>query len=110
MSRSNGTEVLIVLNAAPDLEEPVIDWLLSRDDSAGFTSSTVFGHSTDHDNLSQAEQVTGRQRRLQFQIQVAGERADSFLDDARHQFGAAGIRFWMIPLIAAGHLGRSPID
>ncbi len=107
MTDSKHTEALITLNAPPDLEEPIVDWLLAREHSTGFTSFPVYGHSTSHDGLSPAEQVSGRQRRQQFQIQIRAENVDVFIDDIRKSFGTAGIHFWVLPLTLGGHL-RSP--
>lgn len=104
MTGSLHTEVLVTLNAPPDLEEPIVDWLLAREDSTGFTSFPVYGHSTSHAGLSPAEQVSGRQRRQQFQIQIRADDIDVFIDEIRTSFGAAGIRFWVLPLTQSGHI------
>lgn len=105
MTDASTQSVLVVLNVPPSLEETVVDWLLAREDSTGFTSFPVFGHSTSHDGLSLAEQVTGRQRRQQFQVLLAEHTVDAFLEDARRSLGAAGIRYWAIPLMATGRFG-----
>jgi hypothetical protein len=105
MTQLHFDEALIVLNAPPELEEPVVDWLLARKDSTGFTSFPVSGHSTSYAGLSAAEQVSGRQRRQQFQVQLRADAVAAFLDDIRVAFGAAGIHFWVSPLTAGGHLG-----
>ncbi len=97
-------EVLIVLNGPPGIEEPLVDWLLAREDSTGFTSFPVSGHSTCHVGLSSAEQVSGRQRRQQFQVQIRRDAVDTFLDNAGKSFGTAGIRYWVLPLSSCGHL------
>jgi hypothetical protein len=104
MNEPRYDEALIVLNVPPNLEETIVDWLLAREDGAGFTSFPVFGHSTRHDGLSPAEQVSGRQRRQQFQIQLKKGAVDSFIDDARAALGNAGVHFWVLPLYAGGHL------
>ena len=104
MTEPQFTDVLVVLNVPPTLEETVIDWLLGRDDSTGFTSIPVFGHSTRHEDLSLAEQVTGREERQQFQVQIAAGNVAAFMDDASRSLGAAGVHFWAIPLIAGGRL------
>jgi hypothetical protein len=104
MTQIHCSQALIVLNAPPDLEEPVVDWLLARSDSTGFTSFPVFGHSTSHDGLSPAEQVSGRQRRQQFQVQIDASDVDVFLGDIQATFGAAGIHYWVLPLSQGGHL------
>lgn len=107
MTKSEHAEALVTLNAPPDLEEPIVDWLLAREDSTGFTSFPVYGHSTSHAGLSPAEQVSGRQRRQQFQIQVRADDVDAFIDSIRESFGTAGIHFWVLPLTLGGHLRPS---
>lgn len=104
MNEPRYDEALIVLNVPPNLEETIVDWLLAREGGAGFTSFPVSGHSTRHDGLSPAEQVSGRQRRQQFQIQIKKDAVDSFIDDARAALGNAGVHFWVLPLHAGGHL------
>lgn len=104
MNKMDCDQVLVALNVPPSLEESVVDWLLSREESTGFTSFPVFGHSTQHDDLSPAEQVSGRQRRQQFQIQMRQDAIDSFLRDARSEFGSTGAHFWVLPLFAGGQL------
>ena len=104
MKKSIFEELLVVLNVPPSLEESVVDWLLAREEGVGFTSFPVYGHSTRHEDLSPAEQVSGRQKRQQFQIQIRQEAVDSFLDGARGEFGSAGVHFWVLPLFAGGQL------
>ena len=103
MTGSQSDQALIVLNVPPSLEASVIDWLLVRDDGTGFTSFPVFGHGAGHSRLSAAEQVSGRERRQQFQVQIDAAAVDNFLHDIKQSFGVAGIRFWVLPLIASGH-------
>ncbi len=98
---------LVVLTVAPALEEPMIDWLLGRADGGGFTTQPVAGHSSRHDGLSTMEQVTGRQRRIQFQVQIGGDALAGFLDDARAVFGGADVHFWVLPILEGGRLGES---
>ncbi len=107
MTNSTHTEALVVLNAPPDLEEPIIDWLLAREDSTGFTSFPVYGHSASHAGLSPAEQVSGRRRRQQFQIQIRADDVDGFIDKIQKSFGAAGIHFWVLPMSMGGHLSSA---
>lgn len=100
-------EALVVLNVPSTLEEVVVDWLLSRANGTGFTSSPVSGHSTSHEHLSAAEQVSGRQRRLQFQVQMPVSAVPAFLDSAGKSIGAAGVHYWVVPLLGAGHLTQT---
>jgi hypothetical protein len=102
-------DVLVVLTVARPLEEVFIDWLLSRSEATGFTSLPVAGHSVRHDDLSAAEQVTGRLRRQQFQVRLPARALEAFLADASAHLGAAGVQYWVLPLIAGGHLGESAV-
>ncbi len=104
MTLQDNSESLVILNAPPGIEEALVDWLLARKGGAGFTSSPVQGHSTRHDHLSIAEQVSGRQRRQQFQVQMPSAAVDEFLDGLRSSLGAAGIHFWVLPISRSGHL------
>lgn len=98
-------EVLVVLTVPQALVEVVVDWLLTRIDGTGFSSYAVAGHSAHFDALSLSEQVTGRQRRHQFQIELPEAQLEEFIAAARDEFGAAGVHYWVVPIIAGGHLG-----
>jgi hypothetical protein len=106
VNKQDCSEALVVLNVPPDLEEPLVDWLLERDGGTGFTSFPVFGHSTRHDDLSAAEQVSGRRRRQQFQVQMPEEAVAGFLGELQESLGAAGIHYWVVPVLSgfAGEL------
>jgi hypothetical protein len=99
---------LVVLNVAPSLEGHVADWLVSRPEGSGFTSLQVSGYGADPGELSIAEQVAGRQRRIQFEVQMPLAVVDQFLEDASAALGNTAIRYWVLPLLAAGHLGDEP--
>jgi len=101
-------QVLIVLTVAPTLETQLIDWLLARSDVAGFSSCAIHGHGSRHDHLSIAEQVTGRQRRLQFQLQLDRRHYGSVLADLGTDFAGTDLHYWVTPILAAGHLGEIP--
>ena len=105
MTIVESTDALVVLNVPPALEETVVDWLLQRVGGAGFTSFAVHGHSTSHQNLSAAEQVSGRERRQQFQVQIDADVVQGFLSDARDSLGTADIRYWVLPVTYSGRLG-----
>ena len=93
---------LVVLNVPPVVEEPVVDWLLARENGGGFASSPVAGHSSANVGLSAAEQVSGRQRRYQFQVQIELTELDAFIAGFREEFGAADVRYWVLPVLTAG--------
>jgi hypothetical protein len=98
------TDVLLVLIAPPELEEPLIDWLLERDAISGFTGLPAYGHSRNHGRYSLLEQVSGRQRRAIFQVQAETDEAQSLLGALRTEFSGTGLHYWVLPLIEAGHL------
>lgn len=96
--------VLVVLNVAPGIEDAVVDWLLGRAGQKGFTSTTVYGHSSRHEGLSAAEQVRGRRRRMQFEIHMPRDAVRDFIAEAYQEFGGADVHCLVLPAIAAGSL------
>ena len=106
MINATQDQVLVVITSPPSLESNLVDWLLARDGGTGFSSFQLHGHSTHHDHLSVAEQVSGRQRRVQFQIQVSGSELETLLANLESDFGGADLHFWVVPVLAGGHLGR----
>ncbi len=91
-------QALVVITIVPNLEEPLIDWLLGREQPTGFTSMVVFGHGSRQDYLSTAEQVSGRQRRVQFQVEMMLEQVEPFLQALRADFEGAHMRYRVQPL------------
>ena len=104
MKDNNFEQALVVLNVAPNIDEAILDWMLAHRDISGFTSQPVFGHSSRHEGLSLAEQVSGRERRTEFQIQMPLSSVDRFLSSARENFGAASVHFWVLPIASCGRL------
>ena len=105
MTSFEPTGVLVTLTVAPAIEEALIDWLLSRAEGAGFTSMPVSGHSARHRGLSPAELVTGRQRRIQFQVHMPVEALEDFLTAARAAFGGTDVHYWVTPIFGGARLG-----
>jgi len=97
--------VVVTLNVVPALEERIVDWLLSRD-SGGFTSRAASGHSSRHEGLSAAEQVSGRRRRLEFEVELPAADLDGFIADLGATFGSADLYYTAVPLLRSGHLGE----
>ena len=104
MNDMTHTQVLAVITSPPSLEIQLVDWLLSQNSGAGFSSMKINGHSTRHDHLSIAEQVSGRQRRVQFQVQLGSGALDQFLESLKREFAGADLHYWVVPLLAGGHL------
>ena len=94
--------MLLTLIARPDVEEVVIDWLLGREELTGFTGQAAYGHSSEHGGFSLVEQVTGRQRRAMFHVQIDEGQADALLAAMRGELAGLGLRYWLTPMVATG--------
>lgn len=101
----NTEQHLLVLSAPPALEEALIDWLLEHGEGAGFTTQPVSGHSSRHGHLSLAEQVSGRQRRVQFQVHATADRVRALLEGLQREFQGGDVHYWIAPLAAVGNFG-----
>lgn len=97
-------QYLIYLICTPDMEEPMVDWLLERPDISGFTSLPARGHGSSSHAMSLAEQVAGRRRQTLFMIQSDEESAYALVEAVREEFSGSGLHYWMLPLAAQGHL------
>jgi hypothetical protein len=104
MSQKDLSSYLVTINVPPALEERVVDWLLERGDGLGFTSYVANGHGAGHEHLSIAEQVSGRQRRLEFRVEVPNGTLDSFTAALGAVFGGADVYYFVLPVIRSGHL------
>lgn len=93
---------LLVLNIAPELEDQLVDYLLSIPNLDGFTSYPARGHG-EHRQMSVAEQVTGRRKRVQFELILAPAQSDAVLGGLREQVGT-DIYFWSHPISTSGHI------
>jgi Protein of unknown function (DUF3240) len=96
--------VAVTIDVGPALEEPVVDWLLSRDEVATFTSYGTHAHGSDRDELSVAEQVSGRQRRVEVRIELAAAAVDDWLAALAASFGGADIRYSVTAIVRSGRL------
>jgi len=97
-------QCLLVLIVSPSIESAVADWLLDRDDIPGFTSAPISGHGASAHSLTAAEQVTGRQRQIMFQMHLPEALARAVIADARDAFRGSGLHYWLTPVLEAGHL------
>lgn len=92
---------LLVLTLAPALEEDLIDYLLNQEAVVSFTSQQMHGHG-DQGALSVAEQVSGRRKRMQYQIIIPRAATAELLT------GLAGvgtdIEYWEQPIRGYGHI------
>ena len=95
-------EFLITLNVPPSLEEAVVDCLLTFEAEHGFSSIAINAHDHKNEGLSLAEQVTGRQRKIRFQMYIAQQDLNQLLDRLKTDFSGAGIHYWVLPVIEKG--------
>jgi len=98
-------QCVLVLIANTSVEEPLFDWLLDYSDEMVFSSEVVDCHGIEHTALSLREQVTGRQPKLRVELQVPLAEARALCTALGRAFPAAGIRYWITPVIEVGHLG-----
>jgi hypothetical protein len=96
--------VAVTLGVAPALEERIVDWLLARPDVAEFTSGSVHAYGADSGALSVAEQVSGRQRRVELTVELPADGVETWLEEVAAVFGAKNVRYRVTPILLAGHL------
>ena len=104
MTETAPSSVAVTLSFTPALEERVIDWLLTRDDVATFTAYAVDAHGAGHEALSVAEQVSGRQRRIEVRVELPAAALDGWLEALGNAFGAADVRYFVTPILRSGRL------
>lgn len=97
MTQELSAQGLLIMVASPNLEEMLVDVLLEKREVSGFTSSEVSGHGAHGAALSLMEQVTGRQRRIQFMVYGLFEDLQKMATSLKAQFGQADIRYILIP-------------
>lgn len=97
-------QCLLSLIVTPSIESAVIDWLLERDDIAGFTSIRVSGHGVSAHSMTAAEQVAGRQQQVMFQLHLSESAASEVLRSVQNVFSGSGMHYWLSPVLAAGHI------
>ncbi len=91
---------LLVLNAPPELEDDLVDYLMTHEQVGGFTSYPARGHG-EQKQLSIAEQVTGRRKRIQFELILPEEFVPTILAGLKEQVGS-DIFYWQQPVVASG--------
>ncbi len=95
-------DYLITINVPPKLEESVADFLLSLEMSQGFSSFPISAHNRDNQNLSLAEQVIGRKRKICFQIYVDKNTIGCLLTKLKTDFSGSGLHYWIVPIAEHG--------
>jgi hypothetical protein len=91
---------LLVFVVTPELEEPVVDWLLAQERLVSFTQQEIRGFNRNHANFSLVEQVTGRQKRIMFHVRTTEIEGRDLLVGLCDGFPGKAIESYMIPLLA----------
>jgi hypothetical protein len=99
---NNTDKRLLVLNLIPELEDALVDYLLSHAEVRGFTSFPVRGHG-DQEALTVAEQVRGQRKRLQFELMLDAEAIDPLLAGLADEVGK-GIVYHVQPILQKGRI------
>jgi Protein of unknown function (DUF3240). len=97
---------LLVLNISPELEEDLIDCLLEIPEVDGFTTREVYSHGR-HEQMSIAEQVRGRRKRLQVELIVEAPAVNRVLTLIKEKVGGDGT-YWEQPVRNIGRFKEFP--
>ncbi|MCK9605457.1 MAG: DUF3240 family protein [Methylomonas sp.] len=95
---------LITINVSPALEEAMVDCLLTFETAQGFSSFPINAHDHRNQGLSIAEQVTGRQRKIRFQMYIDKEDVSAFLSKIKANFAGTGLHYWVVPVQEHGEI------
>jgi hypothetical protein len=97
-------QCLLMIFAPPSVEEALVDWLLEQEGLAGFSTSEAHGHGGRTSSMSLLEQVTGRQRRVQFLIQTQADNVQRLVEELHGKFAGVGLHYFVLPVMASGAL------
>ena len=97
-------QYLLTLNVPVSLEEALVDCLLTLESKHGFSAFPVYAHDHKNIGLSLAEQVSGRQKKMRFQMYVPEQQLQQLLDKLKKNFKGAGILYWVLPVIEYGNI------
>lgn len=94
----------LTLLCAREVEEKLLDTLLTHFDSEIFTSTPTFSHGTAQGRLSNAERVMGRSRSVQVQIITTDEELAELIELLQVRFKGTGLRYWASALSHEGEV------
>lgn len=90
---------LVTINVSTSLEEAMVDCLLTFESAQGFSSFPVNAHDHRNRGLSIAEQVTGRQRKMRFQMFIDKQNLPVLLNKLKNDFSGTGLHYWVMPVL-----------
>lgn len=97
------SEVLLTLSTRPAQAEAITDWLL-EENLPGFSSWLAWGHSNRNDQLTLAEQIQGKQKRMMIGLHLPQDQAQQMLQKLRANFAHYDVHYWLQPLLEFGRL------
>ncbi len=97
-------DYLITINVPPSLEESLVDCLLTFESATGFSSFNINAHDHINEGYSLAEQVTGRQNKIRFQMYVSEQDMLTLLVKLKDNYSGAGIQYWVLPIVDSGYI------
>ncbi|CAH0353445.1 DUF3240 family protein [Aquabacterium sp. CECT 9606] len=89
---------------AREIEEKLLDTLLTNVEGEVFTSTPTFSHGTAHGRLSSVEKVMGRSRSVQVQIITGDEALKDLIELLKQRFKGTGLRYWASALSIEGEV------
>ncbi len=101
---------LMTIIIPASLEEIFVDWFMEQENLDGFSSSILYGHGTSEQNMSMSERVTGRSKKIMFQIHLSHSVAEIILAKLKNDFKGSQIHYMLAPLLDAGRLENYQID
>ena len=98
------TKFCLTLICPREIEEKLLDTLLTEIDDEVFTSTPTFSHGTAQGRLSSVEKVMGRSRSVQVQIITTDEELASLTELLKQHFKGTGLRYWAAALSTEGEV------
>ena len=98
------TKFCLTLICPREIEEKLLDTLLTEIDDEVFTSTPTFSHGTAQGRLSSVEKVMGRSRSVQVQIVTTDAELASLIELLTPRFKGTGLRYWATALSVEGEV------
>lgn len=95
---------LLVLIAAPQIEQKVADWLLAHNEVVGFTEQMIRGYSREHGSFSITEQVAGWQKQAMFHVQTTEHEVHDLVRGLKEDLSGCEMAYWVMPLMERGSI------
>jgi len=94
----------LTLICSREVEEKLLDTLLTNVEGEIFTSTPTFSHGTAQGRLSNVEKVMGRSRSVQVQIVTTDDELASLTELLKQRFKGTGLRYWASALFVEGEV------